>query len=416
MKKRTLLLASAMTVMAMFMSCSNDTDALMAEAGLNPGSTQSSADASLFPVANGEKSLPSTTRTKALMYLVTNMDKNRALTLETVEITNSELNEIKAFVDQNLAGATQKQTYDNIFKWITQNIKYAWSPTPAYLRPYDVFKYKTCVCQGYADLLKTMCITQGIPVMGVNGELGTIGAHAWNYVCADNVWYVSDPTNNQQFIMESQESDYREKLIPEHTDIALFEDEIFLYNFEEGRLNVSGVKANAPETITIPYGVAGYIITTFNPLTPLPVTVKNIYVGKKIQAFSPYTSTMRDHTPGVEAMYIDPSNQYFVEYEGAVYKKTEKIPYYIPTLAKRVVLKEVRILVKNTIYGLEKLETVVVANGTEKLESFAIEKCPNLKTVVLPLDTEVEESAVYNCGSQWEYLRMESTGIHNVTM
>ena len=56
-------------------------------------------------------------------------------------------------------------------------------------------------CQGYANLLRTMCHTQGIPAFNANGELVPLGGHAWDYVCADSVWYVSDPTNNAQYKM-----------------------------------------------------------------------------------------------------------------------------------------------------------------------------------------------------------------------
>ncbi len=404
-----------MAAMAFFPSCSNDADELALEAGINTDATTTSADASLFPVDNGEETLPAKSRTKSLMYLINKMDKNRALSLETVEISSQELAEIKAFVDEELAGNTQKETYDNIFAWITQNIKYAWAPTPAYLNPYDVFKYKTCICQGYANLLKTMCITQGIPAMGVNGELVGVGAHAWNYVCADNVWYVSDPTNGLEFAMEN-ESDYAERLAPARSDIALFEDDTFLYSFEEGCLNISGVKAGAPETITLPYGVGGYKITTFNPLTPLPINVKTIYIGKNIEDFGPYVSAMKDNTPGVEAVYVDPSSRHLKEHEGVVYTNLGNTPYYIPTCIKKLVLKKAAALKKNIVYGYEQLETIIVADGTRRIDAYAFEKCENLKKVVVPNSTTMDDNAIYNCGSNWEVIRMESTGIHNVTM
>ncbi len=414
--KKHLLLVPFLAASTFLQACSSETDGLIGDMPvLETGIDLSAIDASLFPVKDGEKSLYPSDRAKSLCRLMEVFDPNRALSLGTLEITDDEFAQIKAFVDENLAADTQKATYENIFKWIRQNIKVAGQGQTAYLRPYDVFTYRTCVCQGYANLFKAMCLTQNIPCIIANGYLGTIGGHAWNYLCADGTWYVCDPTNGGKYTMLATDS-YKNSLIPYHSEIPLFEDEMFYYNFEEGVLNVSGVKEGAPETITIPYGVAGYCITSFNLLSAIPATVKTIYIGANITAFSPYTSTMREYTPSVEAMHIDPKNRNFEEYEGAIYKKGSTSLVYVPTTIKKLVLKKMATMGKNTVTDLPNVEEIVIANGTTLLESYAIEKCLNLKTVVVPNDTELQENAIYNCGNKWKIVRMESTGIHHVKM
>lgn len=49
------------------------------------------------------------------------------------------------------------------------------------------------VCEGYARSLKVLCDRVGIPNMLVSG-IGKGGAHMWNYVRLDGVWYAVDAT------------------------------------------------------------------------------------------------------------------------------------------------------------------------------------------------------------------------------
>lgn len=213
---------------------------------------------------------------QAVWQLLQKVSPEQALQLGETEITDAQYAEIKEFVDANLKDESPYKTYLNIFQWIVKNVKYAWTEQP-YLNPYDVFKYKTCICQGYANLLKTMCLTQGIPCFVANGWLSTIGGHAWNYVYADGDWYVSDPTNNQEF-KAANVGGYEKTLIPQRIDFNLFEDDKCVYNYQEGQLNVTKVKDTNSNSLVLPYSVAGFQITSFQLNEKMPDSVTHLYV------------------------------------------------------------------------------------------------------------------------------------------
>ncbi len=368
-----------------------------------------------FPEDDGSKNLANpVSAVSALRQLVDKMDRNRALEMGETEITAEQFAEIKKFVDENLAGADGTETYENIFKWITTNIKYAWSGTPAYLKPYDVFTYKTCVCQGYANLLKTMMITQGLPAFIANGWLGTVGGHAWNYVYDGKKWIVSDPTNGNQFNMSST-STYSNKLIPKRADLDMFEDETFCYGFEESHVNINEVKAGVPDELTIPFGVAGFRISQFLPNKALPENVRSISLGKNVRSLGEYVNMLAQKTPNLEEIAIDPTNSYLKSYKGVVYKGSSSvIPYFIPPAMKRVELKPMKTMGKNVIYDLPAVEEIVIAEGTEVMEAYAIENCPNLRRVYVPELTKVEKDALYRCPNA-EIIQV-ATGIKDIRM
>ncbi len=368
-----------------------------------------------FPEDDGSKNLASPiSAVSALKQLVDKMDRNRALEMGKTEITDEEFAEIKKFVDENLAGADGTETYENIFKWITTNIKYAWSGTPAYLKPYDVFTYKTCICQGYANLLKTMMITQGLPAFIANGWLGTVGGHAWNYVYDGKKWIVSDPTNGNQFNMSST-STYSDKLIPERADLDMFEDETFCYGFEENHVNINEVKAGVPDELTIPFGVAGFRISQFLPNKAVPENVRSISLGKYVRSLGEYVNMLAQKMPNLEEIAIDPTNNYLKSHKGVVYQGSSSVtPYFIPPAMKRVELKPMKTMGKNTICNLSGAEEIVIAEGTEVMEPYAIENCPNLRRVYVPELTKVEENALYGCPNA-EIIQV-ATGIKDIRM
>ncbi len=375
-----------------------------------------------FPEDDGSKNLASpVSAVSALRQLVDKMDRNRALEMGETEITDEEFAEIKTFVDENLAEKNDDgtingvETYKNIFDWIGKNIKYAWSGTPAYLKPYEVFTHKTCVCQGYANLLKTMMLTQGFPAFIANGWLADIGGHAWNYVYDGKKWIVSDPTNGNQFNM-SATSSYSNKLIPSRADLNMFEDDTFAYGFEEGYVNINEVKEGAPDELTIPFGVEGFRISQFAPRKPVPENVRSISLGKYVRSLGQYANMLSDNTPGLEEIAIDPSNNYLKTYKGIVYQGSSSlVPFFIPPRMTRVELKPMKTMGKNTIYDLANVEEIVIAEGTTMIESYAIENCPKLRRVYVPEAAEMQENALYRCPKDVEIIRV-ATGIKDIRM
>ena len=171
--KKTLLFAFALTVSAFFAACSSD-DLDTTVVNVMPPAVSSEANQSLFP-EEGKAKMVSKNGAEALFALLKSPKFNMeaATKLHNATITDSQWNAIKEYVDKNLKGATETETYKRIFKWCHDSLTYT-HDGPS-LEPYDVFTNRRCICQGYANLCKTMLLTQGIPAFGVNGYYAAYG-------------------------------------------------------------------------------------------------------------------------------------------------------------------------------------------------------------------------------------------------
>lgn len=337
-------------------------------------------------------------------------------TLGRINITDEQYDEIKVFTDNLVSGMnTQYQIYEKCYNWVRTNIKYA----QGYVNndPYPVFTTKSAICQGYANLLHVMLHTQGVPAMVVNGFMdsgvyeGMLygGGHAWNYVCCDGVWYVSDPTNSFQFNMSSLDS-YKTWLAPTGMDVVVFKEDDCWLNFNECFLNIAKVVTDKSFFVT-PYSVEGFRVTCFNPLEKLPSNVRELYIGENITSLGEGVMGLKDNAPNVEYVTVDPDNKCFSSHAGAVYysdgyKPTDvyktinkNSPAYIPAKLKRLELKAVENYESGITYGKETvsghngIEEIVFPKGTSLIETGAVENCPNLKVAYIPLGARVQPSA-----------------------
>ena len=332
-----------------------------------------------------------------------------------MNITEAQYQEIAEFTTDLVAGkSSQTEMHNAIFEWITKNIKYGQSDPD----PYAVFKNKKCVCQGYANLLTVMCYSQGIPAVVVNGFLngyGVYGGHAWNYVCPDGVWMVSDPTNNGRWKM-SEISKYTH-LLPSEADVDLFADDCAVYRYYDYNLNVHEVTATS-STVVIPYSVGGFVIGSFNP-TVLPESVAEVYLGENITTFGEtYNMRLNDKGVNLQAIHVDEDNPSLQSHKGVVYRKngSESQLYYIPGGMEYIELLPMEVVEKNTIYNHSKVKEICFPEGTEELEAYAIENCPNLERVYVPEGAKVSRSALYNCNKNAEVIYGIPSGIKHVTM
>ena len=409
---RNLLLSLTIVASSVFVSCSSD-DIEASSAGPVASPTLSSeVNESLFPVEEKAK-LVSTNGAQALNALLSSKEfkMDNAKTLHNSNITDEEWNELKAYVDKNLKGETESATYQKIFKWCVDSLKYTYDD--AALEPYEVFKKRRCVCQGYANLCKAMLLTQNIPAFGANGMLGTVGAHAWLYAYVDGKWRVSDPTNNQWFNM-SEVSKYSNKLLVTRSEIELFEDDQFAYNYNEKRLNVCRVKAGQNESLTVPFAVAGFKISSFVLDQALPENVHQIYFGSNIQSLGAEGDPLFGKDTYVEEAFVAPKNTMLSSENGVIYRGKSTTPYYIPTGVRRLVLRPMIVIGKNTVYEKPQLEEVVISDGTTTIEDYAFEACPALKRVYVPESVvSISENAFYRCPADIEIVRT-STSIHPV--
>ncbi len=354
--------------------------------------------------------------------LIWAIDPQRALDRSSLGITDEQFEEIKAAATAQCNGINSNgEKITALNKWVHSYVTYSEGNNNAY----EVFKNRKGVCQGYSNLLKAALISQGIPCVGVNGWYVTSRdyfGHAWLYAChisstGTTQWYICDPTNStSRYSIGSSSASH---LQPEMADIILFDDDQFEYKWQFKGFNISRVK-NSKSDLVLPYSAGGFRLTMFNPEVALPDNVNNIYIGSNITSLGEtYNIIGLNAYPGQDMMcYVDPENKEIGSANGVVYRKNYfgelTSIYYIPTQMTTITLMPIEKVEKNTIYRQMGVQEIVFPEGTKVLESYAIENCPNLRTVYIPKGCKLEHDAIYNCPANVEVIEGEPTGIHDV--
>lgn len=347
-------------------------------------------------------------------------------TLGNVAITEEQYQEIKEFTDKLVANcSSEANKYKTIYEWVKKNIKYNNqnnNPQNKYYGndAYDVFINRICICQGYANLQVVMCHTQGIPAVVVNGFANTgyrDEGHAWTYTCPDNLWYVSDPTWGYDWVMKYP-SQYNH-LRPQQTDAEIFKDDVAIYNYYGYSINIKEVTA-AINPFIVPYSVGGFVISSFNPLKPLPKEITDICVGENIKTFGESDNIigLNDHAPHLQAIHIDENNPMLMSHKGIAYKRNgdESQLYYIPAGMTHIELLPIEKVEKNTIYRHNNVKEIYFPEGTKYIESFAIENCPKLERVYVPTDATVDKNAIWDCPRNVEIIYGAPSSVGHITL
>ena len=221
----------------------------------------------------------------------------------------------------------------------------------------------------------------------------------------DKEWHVSDPTNGIDYKMDDT-GKYRDVLQPVRADFNLFEDERFAYNFGEGNLNVAEVKDSELDYVMVPFSVNGFRITSFCPVKKVSGSYDKLYLGSNVESVGENTVYLGSNFSSLREINVDPANKYLTAYKNVLYNIGDDAPYFIPSAITRLELKPVKVIEKNFIYRLENVEEIVFAEGTERIEAYAVEKCLNLKKVYIPSSvTYMDKEAIYDCGDKVEVIR-----------
>ena len=416
MKK--LLLFTLIAAVLSLTACNNDESLFMGpEAPQMPDFETTRA---AFPEDDGSKVLsaaPQVNVKDLLTGISVDYIKEMTDTLGRVEITPEQYAEIQAFAQELTAGfTTNKAKYDACYRWITLNIQYAYEyPSGGSVdnNPYPVFKKKYAVCQGYANLLFIMMHSLKIPAFVCNGIVNlpsVFGGHAWNYVYCDDKWYVSDPTNGGQWSIDATSS--YSHLQPSSLDVVLSKDNGVWVNLNEYQLNVCYVE-KSDYCFVVPFSANGYQITSFNPSMQLPANIKQVNIGKNITSLGENYLGLAHNAPNLEYVEVDPENTSFAGYLGTVYRKNggELNLRFIPSGMKCVELMPMETIYKNTVYDHPNVEVLIVAPGTGKIESWGIEKCPNLKIAYIPADVELSENSFADVHPDFQIIRGDYTNI-----
>lgn len=358
--------------------------------------------------------------------LMCEADTNMAASLNSVQITDEHLAELKSFVEKSILSAetTQYAKMMSILKWIRANIKYDYDDQDAY----SVFKNRVAVCQGYSNLMVAMLHTQGIKATVATGFLANTGGHAWVYALADGVWYVADPTNrNNVFKMVANLSQYKNTLQPWNIDMPLAQDERFVYDFRDKHFNIRQVLTD-DEQVSVPFGALGYRITAFDPIGGVNEHVRELYLSLNIVSIGEYVQGLKTHGANLQEIYVlNEENRSINEFDGCVYSikyntATKKTTYlkllYVPGGKREIKFAPLAKITSKLIEDLPNVEVIRFNEATLTFEDYAITGCPNLKEIHINMNAKVSNKAFNDLPSGCEVIRYDplETGIRPIYM
>ena len=358
--------------------------------------------------------------------LMCEADTNMAASLNSVQITDEHLAELKSFVEKSILSAetTQYAKMMSILKWIRANIKYDYDDQDAY----SVFKNRVAVCQGYSNLMVAMLHTQGIKATVATGFLANTGGHAWVYALADGVWYVADPTNrNNVFKMVANLSQYKNTLQPWNIDMPLAQDERFVYDFRDKHFNIRQVLTD-DEQVSVPFGALGYRITAFDPIGGINEHVRELYLSLNIVSIGEYVPGLKTHGANLQEIYVlNEEKRSINEFDGCVYSikyntATKKTTYlkllYVPGGKREIKFAPLAKITSKLIEDLPNVEVIRFDEATLTFEDYAITGCPNLKAIHINMNAKVSNKAFNDLPSGCEIIRYDplETGIRPIYM
>ena len=333
-----------------------------------------------------------------LQILASDFNSNSAqefIGTQHLNITDSQYQTIRTFtLDLTEKYSSTKDKITAIYQWAKDTSLKAsvGEDAPADLEdndPYKVFKEKTGVCQGKANLCKTMLAAIDVPCIIAHGYWETEG-HAWDFVLCDGKWGIVDASMWQ--ISLDDPSDISSHYKTDNLESVLYEKDGFEFTYYLGGIGVVGYTGNA-DCLEIPESCNGRPVisiaaenqiyyehslqdTTAKKLV-LPATVQyGIYLSEyEIRSF---------YSKSLESISVDENNPVFASYDGILYSKDFSRIYSIPANISEITLKPIEIMEKNTLTNLPNLRTLKIGEGTKELQEDAIENCEHLEKVYIP--------------------------------
>ena len=312
-----------------------------------------------------------------------------------LNITDSQYQTIRTFtLDLTEKYSSTKDKITAIYQWARDTSLKAsvGESAPADLEendPYKVFKEKTGVCQGKANLCKTMLAAIDVPCIIAHGYWEAEG-HAWDFVLCDGKWGIVDASMEQ--ISLDDPSDISPHYKTDNLESVLYKKDGFEFTYYLGGIGVVGYTGNA-DCLEIPGNCNGRPVvsiaaenqiyyehslqdTTAKKLV-LPATVQyGIYLSEyEIRSFT---------SKSLEFISADENNPAFASYDGILYSKDFSRIYSIPANISEITLKPIEIMEKNTLTSLPNLRTLKIGEGTKELQEDAIENCRHLEKVYIP--------------------------------
>ena len=333
-----------------------------------------------------------------LQILTSDFDSNsvkKFIGTQHLNITDSQYQTIREFtLDLTSKYTSTKDKITAIYQWAKDTSQKAsvGEDAPADLGdndPYKVFKEKTGVCQGKANLCKTMLAAIDVPCIIAHGYWETEG-HAWDFVLCDGTWGIVDASMWQ--ISLDDPSNLSSHYKTDSLEAVLYEKDGFEFTYYLGGIGVVGYTGNA-DRLEIPASCNGHSVVSIaaenqiyyehpfqNTIAKelvLPATLQyGIYLSDyEIRSFS---------SQSLESIVVDENNPVFASYDGILYSKDFSRIYSVPAGISEVTLKPMEVMEKNTLVNLPNLRILKIGEGTNTLEEDAVESCPNLEKVYIP--------------------------------
>ena len=192
-----------------------------------------------------------------LQILTSDFNSNSAqefIGTQHLNITDSQYQTIRTFtLDLTEKYSSTKDKITAIYQWARDTSLKAsvGESAPADLEendPYKVFKEKTGVCQGKANLCKTMLAAIDVPCIIAHGYWETEG-HAWDFVLCDGKWGIVDASMWQ--ISLDDPSDISSHYKTDSLEAVLYEKDGFEFTYYLGGIGAVGYTGNA-ERLEIP--------------------------------------------------------------------------------------------------------------------------------------------------------------------
>ena len=268
-----------------------------------------------------------------LQILTSDFDSNsvkKFIGTQHLNITDSQYQTIREFtLDLTSKYTSTKDKITAIYQWAKDTSQKAsvGEDAPADLGdndPYKVFKEKTGVCQGKANLCKTMLAAIDVPCIIAHGYWETEG-HAWDFVLCDGTWGIVDASMWQ--ISLDDPSNISSHYKTDSLEAVLYEKDGFEFTYYLGGIGVVGYTGNA-DRLEIPASCNGHSVVSIaaenqiyyehpfqNTIAKelvLPATLQyGIYLSDyEIRSFS---------SQSLESIVVDENNPVFASYDGILY-------------------------------------------------------------------------------------------------
>ncbi|MBQ7122393.1 MAG: leucine-rich repeat protein [Clostridia bacterium] len=192
----------------------------------------------------------------------------------------------------------------------------------------------------------------------------------------------------------------------------------FKYMVTDGEATLVDYTDNeSTDEITVPETLGGYPVTVIGEDSFVSCDCTAIYLPKTVKKVQPYAFNC--FTSNLKNIYVDDANEYYTDYEGALYTKDMTELTAFPIASSNIIFPEtVRVIAPYAFNGLKngvnltipghieeigysafgncrKLENLTIKEGVKKIDSYAFIGCEYLEKVNIPESVEYIGAGIF---------------------